>query len=313
MSDDPDSELCQTVRDYARRAQKRLERAKGLSESEERAIQESLNKLRHAAEGERSSLRDLFQSEKESIETMLEGHEKSTFREYVESIGLAILVALTLRAFVMEAFKIPTGSMIPTLKVGDHLFVNKFTYGIRVPFTETFVWRFQKPERGEVVVFEFPGSEAREYIASQPPSKRKCIDDSVLANPKDFIKRVIGVEGDTVEVQDNQLYLNGTKVKREFIRKEETGKFLYPHRIVEEEHLGGKDYRIQYTGSDSDFGPVTVKENHLFVMGDNRDNSSDSTCWGQVPMSHVKGRAMFIWWSPGRESIRWNRIGTWVE
>ncbi|HEX9103356.1 MAG TPA: signal peptidase I [Polyangia bacterium] len=118
---------------------------------------------------------------------------KSTAREYTESIGVAVLIALFLRAFVVEAFKIPSGSMIPTLQVGDHIFVNKFIYGVRVPFTNIkFGMEYRKPQRGEVIVFIYP---------KEPD--------------KDFIKRIVAVEGDTVEVRDDVVYINGGAVSRQ--------------------------------------------------------------------------------------------------
>ncbi|MFB6351525.1 MAG: signal peptidase I, partial [Bradymonadaceae bacterium] len=231
-------------------------------------------------------------------------------REYAESIGLAVMFALLLRGFVIEPFKIPTKSMVPTLLVGDHLFVNKFTYGIRVPFTETYLVRFGEPEKGEVVVFTFPSDEAQKYMAKQPPARRECISQSSLYEEKDFIKRIVGTEGDTIAVRDNQLYVDGEKVDRTFVKKEPTGEFLRPHEVHERESLNGHTYSIKYTGNDRKFGPVEIKDDHVFVMGDNRNNSSDSRCWGQVPVEHIKGRAMFIWWSisDAPDKAWWNRI-----
>ena len=298
------------ARRFVRHAQHRLDRARGLSDDVRRRIQERLNEVRQCVEDDQA---DEASAEIEELapwlDEQLEGKEKSLFREYAESIGLAILFALVLRGFVIEAFKIPTGSMIPTLLVGDHLFVNKFIYGVRIPFTETYVTRFEQPERGEVVVFKFPRNEAREYLAKQPASRRECIDTSSLQDEKDFIKRIVAVGGDTVELRDNQLIINGEPVPRTFLRKETTGNFLYPHRIYEVEKLNGHKYTIQYSGADENFGPIKVQQGHVFAMGDNRDNSSDGRCWGQVPVQNIKGRAMIIWWSIGPESIRWDRIG----
>lgn len=235
---------------------------------------------------------------------------KSAFREYVESIGAAVLIALILRGFVVEAFKIPTGSMIPTLLVGDHIFVNKFVYGIRIPFTEIFLVEFERPERGEVVVFTFPVKEARQHVESN--QLRGCIDEHSLSEPKDFIKRIIGLPGDMVEIREGRLRLNGTTLPRELLGREPTGNFMSPLETRELETSGEYTYVVQYQQPDSDFGPVKVKEGHFFVMGDHRDNSSDSRCWGQVPMENVKGRSMFIWLSlsdRAGETIRWDRFG----
>ena len=130
---------------------------------------------------------------------------------------------------------------------------------------------------------------------------------------RDFIKRVIGLPGDKIELRNNQLMVNDQAVKRTFLRKETTGNYLYPHVIKEAEELGGFTYTIQYSGNDPNFGPIVVKEGHVFAMGDNRDNSSDSRCWGQVPIEHIKGRAMIIWWSIGPEALRWDRIGRLIH
>ncbi len=298
------------ARQFVRHAQGRLDRAHGLSDDVARQIQTRLNEVRHLIEdGEVDEANQKIEELSPWLDKQLEGKEKSVFREYAESIGLAILFALILRGFVIEAFKIPTGSMIPTLLVGDHLFVNKFIYGIRVPFTATYLTRFEEPERGEVVVFEFPSDEARQYLTKQPASRRECIDAGSLQDEKDFIKRIVGVEGDTVELRDNQLIINGEPLERTFVSKDSTGNYLFPHQVSEVEVLNGHEYTIQYSGKHENFGPIKVKKDHVFVMGDNRDNSSDGRCWGQVPVENIKGRAMIIWWSIGPESIRWDRIG----
>ncbi|MFP4596987.1 MAG: signal peptidase I [Persicimonas sp.] len=297
-------------RAFVREAQGHLDRAHGLSNDVRSQMQKRLNEVRHLIEdGEADEANEQIDELAGWIDEQLEGKEKSVAREYAESIGLAVVFALLLRGFVIEAFKIPTGSMIPTLMVGDHLFVNKFTYGIRIPFTETFLTRFSEPERGEVIVFEFPRDEARRHLAEQPASERECIDAGSLEDEKDFIKRIVGVAGDTIEVRENQLIINGDPVERTFLRKETTGNFLYPHRISEIEELNGHRYTIQYSGADEDFGPIEIADDHVFVIGDNRDNSSDGRCWGQVPVNNIKGRAMIIWLSVGPDSYRWDRIG----
>jgi signal peptidase I len=304
-----DDELLREAESFVERLQERLDRDSRIPDDVRVRLQTLSNELRQAiseedAEVARSKLADARALASEHLEA-----PKSALREYAESIGLAILFALFLRGFVIEAFKIPTGSMIPTLLIGDHLFVNKFIYGIRVPFTQTYVVRFSEPERGEVVVFSFPNEEARAHIAEQPVSQRDCIDHSALDEEKDFIKRIVGVAGDTIELKDNHLFVNGSPVERTFLRRKVTGNYMYPHQIREREKLDGHAYTIQYAGGDLNFGPVRVEEGHVFVMGDNRDNSSDSRCWGQVPVENIKGRAMIIWWSIGPESMRWERVG----
>jgi signal peptidase I len=239
---------------------------------------------------------------------------KSTIREYGESIGVAILIALFLRAFVVEAFKIPSGSMIPTLQVGDHIFVNKFIYGVRVPWTNIkFGMGYRQPRRGEVIVFIYP------------------------VNPdQDFIKRIIGVPGDTVEVKDGQVYVNGAPIPRKRLEGdceyrdylEEQGRWETKHCIAWQETVNGTPYTTYSEingGEPRHFGPRVVPPNKLFVMGDNRDNSSDSRVWGFVPYENVKGKAMVIWLSLGEtndddffltrllKSIRLSREGDLVR
>lgn len=196
--------------------------------------------------------------------------KKSTFREYTEAILVALALALVIRTFVVQAFKIPSGSMEPTLEIGDHILVNKFIYGIKIPFTTICFMAWENPKRGDVVVFKYP-----------------------LEPDKDFIKRVIAVEGDTVKIVNKKLYLNGMEA-------------FDPHAVYKENTLlpGGSQKR-------DNFGPVTVPPNKLFVMGDNRDRSLDSRFWGFVPLEDVRGRAFIIYWSwDGKDTtVRWKRLG----
>jgi signal peptidase I len=195
---------------------------------------------------------------------------KSIFREYAEAILVAVVLALFIRTFVVQAFKIPSGSMKPTLLVGDHILVSKFIYGVKLPFVNTTLIPVTDPERGDVVVFKFP----------EDPKK-------------DFIKRVIGVSGDIVEVRNKKVYLNHKPMVDTY------GTYLDPHVI-----LGRARPR-------DNFGPVTVPAGALFVMGDNRDHSYDSRFWGFVDLSMVKGKAFIIYWSWNKENsgIRWGRLG----
>ena len=194
---------------------------------------------------------------------------KSTFREYAESIVFALLLALFIRSFIVQAFKIPSGSMIPTLQVGDHILVNKLSYGIRNPFWGSFLAYFKKPQRGDVVVFIFPEDRT-----------------------KDFIKRVIGVEGDMVEIREKKIYINGKPLED-------------PHAHFE----GDAPERGTFNVRD-EYGPRQVPAHHIFVMGDNRDRSYDSRYWGYVDLDDVKGRAFLIYWSwDGTDRwVRWERI-----
>jgi signal peptidase I len=226
---------------------------------------------------------------------------KGAVREYTESIGGAILVALVLRAFVFEPFHIPSGSMIPTLLVGDFIFVNKMSYGLRIPFTDPGrvhkLWE-RPPKRGDVVVF----------INPQHPDV-------------DYVKRVVGLPGDHIEIRDNVLYVNGVEQKRvevgDYTYKDhseytdtdiEVVARMYIENLDGHQHpiLVRKDPVFQRAGS------FVVEEGRVFMMGDNRDNSADSRVEGgigQIPFSYIKGRASVIWISfGGKVGIRFERM-----
>ncbi len=203
--------------------------------------------------------------------------KKSKLRQHVESIAFTILLALLLRSFVVQAFRIPSGSMEDTLLVGDFLLANKFLYGPTIPFTPIRLPGIRKPKPGDVIIFRFP------------------------RNPhKDFIKRVIAVEGQVVEIRNKRVYVDGKEVP-----PPPKAKFLDPNILPRE--ISPRD----------NFGPVRVPKDCLFVMGDNRDNSLDSRYWGFVPLKNVKAKAMIIYFSwNGRaplwdipHKIRWWRIG----
>jgi signal peptidase I len=195
--------------------------------------------------------------------------KRSTLREYVEAALWALVLTLFLRAFVIQAFRIPSESMLDTLLVGDFLFVNKFEYGPKIPFTHIRLPGLRKPKHGDVIVFQFP----------QDPSK-------------DFIKRCIGTGGQTLEVHDKQVSIDGV--------------------ALHEPYAVHKDASTRPAGYDfrDNFGPVTIPAGEMFMMGDNRDNSNDSRYWGTLKMDLVKGRAMFLYWSWDGEKNwpRWNRI-----
>ncbi len=195
---------------------------------------------------------------------------KSIWREYAETLVIAIVLALFIRTFVVQAFKIPSGSMIPTLQIGDHILVSKFIYGIRLPFTDFVVVPISKPDRGDIIVFRFPKDES-----------------------KDFIKRVVGVPGDKIELREKVLYVNDVEQSESFTNH---GADEAPFRIVPER---------------DNFGPVSVPENAYFVMGDNRDHSLDSRFWGFVDFSKIKGEAFLIYWSWDKEKSFFDWIGGW--
>jgi signal peptidase I len=237
----------------------------------------------------------------ETVEENLAFARKSTLREYSESIGVAVAIALLLRAFVVEAFQIPSGSMIPTLEVGDHIFVSKFSYGLTIPFTNTKVAQLGEPKRGDIIVFKYP------------------LDPST-----DYIKRVVGLPGDALEIRDNELYVNGHAVPRERVPRpykytDPQGQPPQETELWMETLDGRKHATIQERAHGTrDFPRTVVPAGHVFVMGDNRDNSSDSRVWGFVDRDLIKGRALIVWWSRGTspdwsvvgflKSIRWGRF-----
>ncbi|HEY0250192.1 MAG TPA: signal peptidase I, partial [Kofleriaceae bacterium] len=309
------------------------------------------------------------------VDELVKRPPKSTARDYVESIGAAILIALALRAFVVEAFKIPSASMYPTLEIGDHIFVNKFIYGVRIPWTTTKLFELRDPHRGEVIVFIYP-----------------CDPD------RDYIKRVIATSGQSVEVRCNVVYVDGVAVpstvaepKCEYRDFEEPsqnspgGWYTRPcsrytevvdGKLYSTYHDSGRPERERelaagtlQEGDNRDFPPhdhshpstcadsddvkslgkpmpsevlgkivvdkpeesakvcephvhYVVPPGHVFVMGDNRNNSNDSRIWGSVPLENIKGKALFIWLSyetfeplkPWKiDGIRFDRIGNFVK
>jgi signal peptidase I len=193
-------------------------------------------------------------------------------RSYINSFGLAILLALVCRQFIIQAFRIPSSSMEDTLLIGDFLFVNKFLYGAKLPYMDARLPKVRDPKRGDIIVFISP------------------------VDGRDFIKRCVAVAGDTVEVRAKDLYINGVQQIEPYV-KHEPG--LRPMGVDR------RDY----------FGPVVVPPGDLFMMGDNRDNSSDSRYWGPLPKRLVKGKALFIYFSVDTQKgllpphIRWRRFG----
>jgi len=202
-------------------------------------------------------------------------HKKSVWWEYIQVIAVAfILVFGFMRPFVVEAFKIPSASMEDTLLIGDRILVAKFIYGIKIPFTNLRILDFNKPKVGDIFVFK------------PPPRAGKT---------QSFIKRIVGVPGDVIEVRDGNLYRNGALVEGEYYIK-----------------------RHQYPESPQFLPPVKVPPEHVFAMGDNRDRSSDSRVWGFVPIENIKGRAFFTYWSWDKyadwlHKIRFTRIGRIIK
>jgi len=197
--------------------------------------------------------------------------KKSKVREYAETLVIALAIALFVRSFVVQAFKIPSSSMESTLLVGDHILVNKFLYGIRIPVIGKKVLPFSQPRRGDVIVFIFPNDRS-----------------------KDFIKRVIGLPGEKIEIRERKIYINDRLIEDPW------GKYFPPERLI-------------------NVGPAVVPPKALFVMGDNRNNSEDSRYWGFVPLDDVLGKAFVMYWSwDWRASslvskVRWQRIGSLIR
>lgn len=206
--------------------------------------------------------------------------KKSALRENVEVFIVAALLALFIRTFIVQAFKIPSGSMKETLQIGDHILVNKFIYGVKLPFVMTTIIPVAEPKRGDIVVFKFP----------EDPTK-------------DFIKRAVAVGGDTLEIIDKQVYVNGKLQDNPFAVF--TDKMIVPPCNELQKSMG-----FDRCNKDN-YGPVTVPDGKLFVMGDNRDHSYDSRFWGFVDLKVVKGKAFMIYWSWDSDdtSVRWRRIG----
>jgi signal peptidase I len=231
--------------------------------------------------------------------------KKSVAREYLESIVVAVILALFIRTFAVQAFKIPTGSMRENLLIGDHLLVNKLVYSPSAGSLEDGLLRKRPIERGDVVVFKFPETPQR-----------------------DFIKRVIGLPGETVEIKNKVVYVDGTPLEEDeqICRKDEDDAMI----CEDADATDGGPYKVYYlraprrpadpefglhAGEQDNWGPRVVPEDHLLVLGDNRDNSRDSRYWGFLPRDQVKGRALLVYWSyeATREEYRRTGVVEWLK
>ncbi len=226
-------------------------------------------------------------------------HEANTSERAVSvSVGRAGL-SWFVRSGLVEFFKQASGSMLPNMKVGEHI------AALKQPLL------LAPPDAGDVIVFDFPQESARTYLAEQPENQRACIGPQSLdATPAPrMVKRIVATGGQMVEVRENRLDVDGEPTAHDVIEKQTTGNFLYPNRAVAQETVGGRTYGVQYSGADPDFGPVEVPPEHVFVLGDNRDNSSDSRCWGPVPRARVVGRIEAVVWAQDDDGPDWYRIG----
>lgn len=188
--------------------------------------------------------------------------------EWTKTIVIAVILALFIRTFIVQAFKIPSGSMMDTLFAGDYLFVNKFIYGTKIPFTNKKILVFHTPQRGDIIVFKYPVDPTR-----------------------NFIKRCIGLPGDTIDIKNKKVYVNGKPLTE-------------PYVVFKDPQIYPRSSYIPREYSERDnFGSVTVPPNAFFMMGDNRDNSYDSRFWGFVPEENIKGEALFLYWPPKRVGL----------
>ncbi len=200
--------------------------------------------------------------------------KKSQLRQNIEALCWGLAIFFLMRTCVIQSFKIPSESMLDTLVIGDCLFVNKFIYGIKVPFVDVRLPHIREPQRGDVVVFRFP-----------------------LDRSQDFIKRLIGVPGDTIEIRDKKVYVNGTLYQN-------------PHELHKDANILPRALTVR-----DNFGPIQVPAGSYFMMGDNRDNSLDSRFWGFVPEKDIVGLAFIKYWSwdSAKWLPRWNRIGRLID
>ncbi len=282
-------------------------RKKQLTEDEKELASFVIKEIDNDVENRKKmSHNDLNQRAKDISEKFtktLAKYKRNGFIEFLDSIWVVVVIALCIRFFIFESFRVPTGSMIPAIYIGDMLFVNKYIYGLRVPFTKIRLTEGKKPDRGEVVVFIYP------------------VDPEL-----DFVKRVVGLPGDTVKLEGRKVFVNTIE-----LRREKTKDFSYTQNSGEkhltewftETNSDGVKYPVLYTkGPEPDDYPgcmlcnqeFKVPEDSLFVMGDNRDNSSDSRYWGFVPLQNLKGRTSLIWFSVSfLEGFHGERIGKFIK
>ncbi len=219
----------------------------------------------------------LFRKKEKTAATEQTGPKKSQLRDWSEAIIVAAVLALIIRTFFVQAFKIPSGSMEDTLLIGDHLLVNKFIYGTHLPFTDGSILKLRDPERGDIIVFEFPEDRDKSYFKK-----------------RDFIKRVIGLPGETIEIRQKNIYVNGERYRTE-------------QAVYKEGNLT--------PGPRDNMRAITIPDDKFFVMGDNRDRSYDSRFWKFVDRSEIKGLAFIKYWSWNSERFlpRWDRIGRLIK
>ena len=219
--------------------------------------------------------------------------QKPAWREWVESLIVIALIAIVIRSFIIAPFKIPSSSMVPTLEVGDYLFVSRFNYGLRIPFTDL-QFLASEANRGDVAVFDYPEDRS-----------------------KDYIKRIVGVPGDIIEYTDNRLSINGKEMD---LKRLGTHSYFMGDNTIDvaslfSEELFDVSHQVLRKNFSIRDGQWVVPEGYYFALGDNRNNSRDSRFWGFVPQQYLVGKAVIIWWSwnSGTNSVRWERLGSLIH
>ena len=232
-------------------------------------------------------------------------------KEYGEALIIALLLALFIRTFIVEAFKIPSGSMLDTVQIGDHLLVNKFLYGIKIPFTDRILIPIKDPRHGDVIVFRYPVTLTADDIKWFQENQGRLPDDVDV----DYIKRVIGLPGDRIRIEQKQVWRNGELLNEPYVQHRDP---FIQQQVCDPPPAETPSY-LEFRANPRAFcrdnvREFTVPQDKYFVMGDNRDASADSRFWGFVDRGAIKGKAFLVYWSwSGLTDIRWDRIGMLVR
>lgn len=292
---------------FLKHARREMDRTPKLFKPADRQqIDQKLQSLENSLRGDdRHDIDNSLKEARRSLDRLLPLYRHTTVREYAEMIIVALVLAMFIRTFIVQAFKIPSGSMIPTLRIGDHILVNKFLYGIKFPFIDKKI-PLTKPQRGDIIVFKYP-----------------------IEPDKDYIKRIMGVPGDTIKVKFDTIVVNGEKVPCELqgerrYRESEDGRPTEYTSVLYIETVNGKKHDVLYSAGNQhqNYSPelarkynfckmnpdgegylvCEIPEGLYFCMGDNRDKSNDSRFWGFVPEQNIKGKAWRIYfsWPPGQ-------------